>query len=433
MRFTSTILVSVCLVFAVLIAGAHAHEPTIKIEYDDVSFQTRLRVSEHEGRFYWADVLRAVARAKGWEDRELAGLLPSGSVKASSLSAQAAIAAMDRVARPHMRIAIVDGADPTSPDELEVTLDRAAMLATRRRFKKSMRQLLTPHRSHDEYGLHFEGDWEKLPRDTRVVVVLHGWNSRSKRFGPFVEILNDAGHVTAVCDYPNDQPIADSALRISAELKHIAKERPDLRFAIIAHSMGGLVAREVIENAELDPKNIEQLVMVATPNQGSQLARIAFAFDLWQYAAEVGERGPVRSFFASIEDGLAEASRDLRPDSVFLVTLNRRKLNPDVRYSLLLGSKSLLSEENWAAAQREVNAATSRHRFTRIFGPKLAGTLADMDEVVDGLGDGAVSIKRGKLAGVDDVVVLPFLHTDLADNPQRARASGLFKEINDRL
>jgi hypothetical protein len=38
------------------------------------------------------------------------------------------------------------------------------------------------------------------------------------------------------------------------------------------------------------------------------------------------------------------------------------------------------------------------------------GMLASMDELVEGKGDGVVSLESGRLEGVDDVVVLPFNH-----------------------
>lgn len=40
----------------------------------------------------------------------------------------------------------------------------------------------------------------------------------------------------------------------------------------------------------------------------------------------------------------------------------------------------------------------------------LDALLADMEEIVDGKGDGVVAVKRGRLDGVDDIVLLPFGH-----------------------
>jgi hypothetical protein len=40
----------------------------------------------------------------------------------------------------------------------------------------------------------------------------------------------------------------------------------------------------------------------------------------------------------------------------------------------------------------------------------LDALLADIDELVEGKGDGVVAVKRGRLDGVTDTQVLPFGH-----------------------
>ena len=410
-----------------------AREPDFAVNHDRETFKTSVRVAAHDGRFYWEDVLRAVARARGYEDRELAGILPRGSVKANGVTTRAVIVGLDRVARPQFRFAIKRGVD--SSRELEITFDRVAIRESRRRVKKKVRKWLTPDKAwdEDEYGVDMPRDWRSLPWGTRLVLVVHGWNSSADRMDPLCDMLKEAGHTTVHCDYPNDQPIFDSAQRVSRELKTIAKARPDLRFTAVAHSMGGLVMREVVENRVFVPGNVDRLIMIATPNHGSQLARLTFAVDVWQYATDVTDRGPLDSFFATIEDGLAEASRDLRPDSIFLTKLNRRPRNRHVKYSVILGDKGLVAEDHWQRAKNAVASTTSSTRVTRVLGSKLAGVLADTDEFVLGHGDGAVSVERGRLAGVEDIVVLPFIHTDVTDNPKRAEESGLYDAIKSRL
>jgi hypothetical protein len=42
-----------------------------------------------------------------------------------------------------------------------------------------------------------------------------------------------------------------------------------------------------------------------------------------------------------------------------------------------------------------------------------------MDEIVDGRGDGVVSVERGRLAGVDDVMLMNFDHFNCTDEPGR--------------
>jgi hypothetical protein len=49
---------------------------------------------------------------------------------------------------------------------------------------------------------------------------------------------------------------------------------------------------------------------------------------------------------------------------------------------------------------------------------RLDGLLAEMDEVIDGKGDGVVSVERGRVEGVEDVVVLPFGHLSVTDKAE---------------
>ena len=89
-----------------------------------------------------------------------------------------------------------------------------------------------------------------------------------------------SGLVAGTYNYPDDQPIAASAAQLSRDLKGIQSSQPQRRIALVAHSMGGLVCRMVVEDPNLDPGNVSHLIMVATPNQGSLLARFAFGMDL---------------------------------------------------------------------------------------------------------------------------------------------------------
>ncbi len=59
--------------------------------------------------------------------------------------------------------------------------------------------------------------------------------------------------------------------------------------------------------------------------------------------------------------------------------------------------------------------------------------MADMDELVEGRGDGVVSVKRGQLAGVDDVVLLPFDHFSCTGKDQSAAVDELQRELILRL
>ena len=56
-----------------------------------------------------------------------------------------------------------------------------------------------------------------------------------------------------------------------------------------------------------------------------------------------------------------------------------------------------------------------------------------MDELIDGKGDGVVALKRGQLAGVDDVVILPFGHLSCTGKPDREEVKQVQMELLARL
>jgi hypothetical protein len=55
-----------------------------------------------------------------------------------------------------------------------------------------------------------------------------------------------------------------------------------------------------------------------------------------------------------------------------------------------------------------------------------------VDEVIEGKGDGGVAVCRGRLDGVEDVVVLGFAHTRLMDGEEVA-ARKLREEVLRRI
>jgi hypothetical protein len=134
----------------------------------------------------------------------------------------------------------------------------------------------------------------------------------------------------------------------------------------------------------------------------------------------------------ALEDGLGEAGEDLRPGSSFLTKLNSRPRNPRIRYSQILGTGGPLGEAEIAAARECLRFCAGRNRLARFFGKPVGAWLEDLDEVVEGRGDAAVALKRGRLEGVEDTLVLGFDHLRMLD-PGDAGARDLRRAILERL
>jgi len=270
------------------------------------------------------------------------------------------------------------------------------------------------------YGLFLDDDWQQRTTGRPLIVIVHGYGSGADEFAALRGRLRDTGFGTAVFAYPNDARVTLSGRELASALRTFERRFPGRRVALVAHSMGGLVSRAAIEDPNTGAVgNVDRLIMVATPNQGSNLARVPVSLDIWQNWLD-GEPDTVKSvFFESVLDGLNEARIDLQPESELLSRLNGLPRNPDVRYALILGNDGPATREQIDNLRRVILDSQETNVALRVLGPRLGPLLEDLDELVDGLGDGAVAVERGRLPGVDDTIVLEFNHglitSDLAD------------------
>lgn len=413
---------------------ARTDDAGIDVAFDRKTGTATIRVPARDGEASWADVLRGLARMKGFDDAALAGAIPDKTFRLDKMSTQLMLMATNALLEPSLRVRVVTDAK-SDRRVLEITVDRKALLAGKRRLKTMLRAAVTRiGESKTKFGLTLDDGWDKAPAGRNVVIFVHGLQSAPEPFAGFLAEVRDAGLPTGWVRLPNDQPVAESAGLLADELNRLRKQAPQRGVALVATSMGGLICREAIEDPKLAPANVRQLIMVGTPNHGSRLAEFGFALELWQYAqATRAKRSALQATYEAIEDGLGEANDDLTPGSAFLKRLNARKRNGDVSYSLLLGTGGMLSDADLAAVRAGLARAGKANRFVRFLGPRLDKALADMDEVVAGKGDGAVSLARGRLEGVADTVVLPFIHTEMLHKGKTAEQKALRRQVIKRL
>ena len=414
---------------------AEAAVEQIAVRHDADTFVTRISIPSTDGQVAWADVARALARARGFDDTALEGALPRGSFDVTRTQWRLLLAGLNLALKPNVCFDVERPEGVIDQPRLVITLDRAALLASRRRFKARLRGALVLWRGGGarQYGLAADEGWSRTPIEKNLVVFVHGIESQPQELEGLLSMVRDEGLPCAVFSYPNDQPIADSAKLLSRELRQLAKDHPDRGVSLLTHSMGGLVARAAIEDGDLDPGNVRRLIMVAPPNHGSALARFSFGLELHEHIAGSIRKNKTGAFFAAVEDGLSEAAGDLTPNSPFLRELNARQRNPEVRYSIFLGTDAPFTEKELETLRQSVTAAGERNRWVRFLGSRVHTWLKDLDEVVDGKGDGVVSLERGRLEGVQDTVVLNFGHVTILQSPARGDVRRAHQEILKRL
>lgn len=404
-------------VATVVVAGAGQTDPLaftaevmpsgIRLARDESAGTTTIVIPAPDGRLDWNDVLRGLARVAGLDDSALDDE-PAAPIDLNHISSRMTIVALG-AAVPDLSVRIIHDAVTSGP-ALSIRLDRDN---ARARFRTVKGFIRTRFGEDANYGLEFDGGWDQRPADRPLVVLVHGYNAGPRSMNRLRLELVERGWPCATFRYANDGPIDESAALLARELAQFRQAHPARKVAIVGYSMGGLVARAAIEDPERDPGNVARLVMVCTPNQGSRWAELPCGLDCWEHSGSAGESAAAGMFEVSVADGLNESQEDLKPGSKFLRELNARERNRNVRYSQILGTAGPLTGEAVEAWRTRIDSSLSGSRAGKLLRPRVEAFFDGLDEPVAGKGDGAVSVERGRLVGVEDTLLLPINHWTL--------------------
>lgn len=172
------------------------------------------------------------------------------------------------------------------------------------------------------------------------VVLLHGIIRRASSMSPVESALRRKGYLTLNIDYPSTR----HTLEEIAEIIHPAIEafNADNPGALhfVTHSMGGLVTRVYL--AANRPANLGKIVMMAPPNQGSEVADLLRRFGAYkrlmgpagqQLATRAASKLPVPDCLV----GVIAGTRSVYPFASFFlpgendgrVSVKRTRITPD--------------------------------------------------------------------------------------------------------
>ncbi len=191
----------------------------------------------------------------------------------------------------------------------------------------------------------------------KLVILLHGLGRSPRSMDKLAERLQDRGYSVLNLAYPSRdhsiEYLAEEVLRPRIEL--LLNSGP-ARIDFITHSMGGIVVRYYLRHHRLE--NLGRVVMLAPPNQGSELVDRMKTIPL-------------------LERSLGPAGRELGKD----------------RDSLPL------------------KLGRARFELGIIAGNRSGNLLNSI--LIDGPDDGSVSVRSTRLPGMDDFIVLPYSHRSL--------------------
>jgi pimeloyl-ACP methyl ester carboxylesterase len=382
------------------------------------------RVRLHDGKFSTADLSRVLL-----DNFHLKGVeLDAGDIDVSGVRGWTFVRALNTALGDGCSVRVDD-------DALVLSLDPEKLPRKIETIKKSIRTFTAtaaPKATADQrrfYGLLMP---PKVEEKRPMVVLVHGLDCNRSNWYPMAELLIGEGFQVAYFTYPSDGPLEESSAMFAAQMQNVRERFPNVPLHIIAHSMGGLVARHYVEG-DTYAGGVGNLILIGTPNLGTRWASYRVFLEGQEHWGLWRKEKSWRPSWM-ITDGLGEAGRDLKPTSAFLKQLNDRPRRDGISYTVIAGAQHpiyAMSANALDKSEKLIPERAEKWWGFRQTDRALARGAEKMRHKV-GTSDGPVSVSSTKLQGVEDHIVLPCDHTALY-YPIDGNKPAAWEIIRDRL
>lgn len=123
-------------------------------------------------------------------------------------------------------------------------------------------------------------------QEHEIIVLVHGLMRSSLSMSFLKAYLERQGYQVYSYNYPSAKySIQEHGAHFTQFIEELLIKNPGIKIHFVTHSLGGIIAREAIANLnQKQLKNLGCLIMLAPPNQGSNLAKLfTKIFPLFNY------------------------------------------------------------------------------------------------------------------------------------------------------
>jgi len=158
------------------------------------------------------------------------------------------------------------------------------------------------------------------PYDNRRIPVflVHGINGSPRDYAPVVARFRDSRYQAVVFYYPTGMPLADASRELGTRMQEFLERHPTNGFAVVGHSMGGLVAKGLLDQFDVarDFPAWKAFVGVSCP---------------WNGVAAASQAKRLPAYPASWDD--------LAPTSTFVHRVNTTPFPPSLAFYMFFGAR----------------------------------------------------------------------------------------------